>query len=233
MVRERVLIIEDEEEIQELLAYNLAKEGYQVERASSGEEAFERIRRSSPDLLLLDLMLPGMDGLSLCQALKKDDQTSSIPLIMLTAKSEEADIVVGLEMGADDYITKPFSPRVLLARIKSVLRRNSPPPLDEPQGEKALTVHDLVIHPGRHEVIAEKEKIELTHTEFQILYFLAQRPGWVFTRNQILDAIRGEEYVATDRTVDVQIAGLRKKLGDRGKYIETLRGVGYRFKEEE
>jgi two-component system phosphate regulon response regulator PhoB len=158
----------------------------------------------------------------------KNGDTQSIPIVMLTAKTEESDIITGLELGADDYITKPFSPKILLARVKAVLRRKAKYP---PDNNSVISIHDLVIHPGRREVSVNNQLIELTCTEFNILHFLARRPGWVFTRYQILDAVRGEDYVATDRSVDVQIASLRKKLGQSGEYIETMRGIGYRFKE--
>jgi two-component system phosphate regulon response regulator PhoB len=179
-------------------------------------------------LIVLDLMLPGVDGLEVCRTLKRDPDTASIPLVMLTAKGEEADIVTGLEMGADDYLTKPFSPRVLIARIRAVLRRKSDEPLDE---QEELRIHDLTIHPGRHEVLVNGIAVPLTATEFRVLYVLAQRPGWVFTRYQIANSVHGGDYIVTDRSVDVQIVGLRKKLGDAAEYIETIRGVGYRFKE--
>jgi two-component system phosphate regulon response regulator PhoB len=152
-----------------------------------------------------------------------------MPIIMLSAKGEEADIVAGLELGADDYVTKPFSPRVLIARVRTVLRRLLQPQVDD---EDALEIYDLIIHPGRRHVQARGQVVDLTYTEFQVLYFLAKRPGWVFTRSQIVDAVRGEDYPVTDRSVDVQIVGLRKKLGASGQYIETVRGVGYRFKEK-
>jgi two-component system phosphate regulon response regulator PhoB len=147
---------------------------------------------------------------------------------MLTAKSEEADVVTGLELGADDYITKPFSPRVLVARIRAVLRRKA---REAPKEKETVQVHEVVIHPGRHEVLVDGESVDLTSTEFRLLHILARRPGWVFTRNQIIDAVKGSDYPVTDRSVDVQISGLRKKLGEAGEYIETVRGVGYRFKE--
>lgn len=174
-------------------------------------------------------MLPGADGFEICRRLGNNPETQQIPIVMLTAKGEEADIVTGLELGADDYITKPFSPKVLIARIRAILRRIRMEPIEE---EAPLTIHDLVIHPGRHEVLVNKKRADLTSTEFRLLYFLASRPGWVFTRYQIVDALHGEDYPVTDRSVDVQIVGLRKKLGDKAaKYIETVRGVGYRFRE--
>ncbi len=230
MAKERLLIIEDEEDILALVHYNLVKAGYQVECTTSGEEGFRIAREFNPDLLLLDLMLPGIDGLEVCRRFKADDRTEALPIIMLTAKGEESDIVAGLEMGADDYVTKPFSPQVLLARIGAVLRRREKAATEEVQ-LKPVQVHDLVIDPGRNKVSAAGKEVELTFTEFQVLQLLAGRPGWVFTRNQIVDAVRGEGYAVTDRAVDVQIVGLRKKLGACGSYIETVRGVGYRFKE--
>ncbi len=180
-----------------------------------------------PDLIVLDLMLPGIDGLEATRILKSDTGTMNIPIVMLTAKGEEADIVTGLELGADDYITKPFSTRVLIARVKAVLRRKVK---EYPEKDAAIRIHDLSIHPGRHEVIVSGKTVQLTFTEFGILHFLAKRPGWVFTRNQIMDAVKGDDYFVTDRSVDVQIVGLRKKLGTAGPYIETVRGVGYRFR---
>jgi two-component system, OmpR family, alkaline phosphatase synthesis response regulator PhoP len=229
MVKATILVVEDEAEILELISYNLGKEGYGVETAVTGEDALTRIRQKPPDLVLLDLMLPGVDGLEVCKSIKGDSATRHIPIIMLTAKSEEADIVTGLELGADDYITKPFSRRVLLARVKAVLRRDAAGMQQD--DSKLVRIHDLVINPGRHEVLLNGEAISLTLTEFRVLHFLADRPGWVFTRSQIVEAVRGDDYPVTDRSVDVQIVGLRKKLGDAGRYIETVRGVGYRFME--
>jgi two-component system, OmpR family, alkaline phosphatase synthesis response regulator PhoP len=228
MSHEKILLVEDEEEIRELVAYNLVKQGYRVISAETGEEGLRLVRSEPPDLIVLDLMLPGVDGLEVCRTLKRDPETESIPLVMLTAKGEEADIVTGLELGADDYLTKPFSPRVLTARIRAVLRRKSEEPIDE---REELRLHGLTIHPGRHEVLVDGTAISLTATEFRVLYVLAQRPGWVFTRYQIANAVHGGDYIVTDRSVDVQIVGLRKKLGDAAAYIETIRGVGYRFKE--
>jgi len=228
MSRKKILIVDDEEDILELVDYNLGREGYKTIRAMSGEDALKKSRSERPDLIILDLMLPGIDGLEVMKALKADSVTKKIPTVMLTAKGEEADIVTGLELGADDYITKPFSPRVLLARIRSVLRRNIE---NESPSSPTLYIHDLEIHQGRRIVLAKGKPIDLTFTEFQVLAFLATRPGWVFTRTQIVDAVRGDSYPVTDRSVDVQIVGLRKKLGEYGKYIETVRGVGYRFRE--
>ena len=194
----------------------------------SGEEALGVVRTIKPNLILLDIMLPEIDGLEVCKRLKGEESTENIPIVMLTAKGEESDIIAGLEYGADDYVTKPFSPRVLSARIKAVLRRVT----EEMPTEKSVIQHqDLMIHPGRHEVSLAGQRIELTHTEFKILHYLARRPGWVFTRYQIVDAVHGQDHAVTDRSVDVQIVGLRKKLGDAGSCIETVRGVGYRFRE--
>ncbi len=228
MAREHLLVIEDEADLLELLRYNLAKEGYQVTAVESGEEGLRRARETRPDLVLLDLMLPGLDGFEVCKALKRNLETEGIPVVMLTARQEEADMVAGLELGADDYITKPFSPRVLKARIKAVLRRKSG---GETEENELLRRGELVIDNGRHEVKLAGESVSLTYTEFGLLRLLAGRPGWVFDRYQILDSIKGDDYDVTDRSVDVHIASLRKKLGAWGKHIETVRGVGYRFRE--
>jgi len=220
----RVLVVDDEDDLLELLRYNITREGYQVTCVASGEEALRSVRRNAPDLIVLDIMLPSIDGLEVCRRLKSESKTRDIPIIMLTAKSEESDIVAGLEHGADDYIAKPFSPRVLLARVKALLRRR------DTERDTTIRVHELSIHPGRHEAILAGTPLELTYTEFALLQFLAKRPGWAFTRTQIVDGVKGEDYPVTERSVDVQVAGLRKKLGVHGDYIETVRGVGYRFR---
>lgn len=227
MAKENILIVDDEEDILELVRYNLSKEGYQITCVSSGEDGLKVARSAAPDLVVLDLMLPGVDGLDVCKSLKGDSKTKHIPVIMLSAKGEEADIVTGLELGADDYLVKPFSPRVLSARVKSVLRRNKGVPEDD---SAPIKIEELHINPGRHEVLIKGKLVDLTSTEFKVLHFLARQPGWVFTRYQIVDAVHGDDYPVTDRSVDVQIVGLRKKLGKYGPYIETVRGVGYRFK---
>lgn len=230
MGKEHILVIEDEEDILALLHYNLIKEGFKVTCAQTGEDGLTAARTLDPDLIVLDLMLPGIDGLDVCRALKKDKATSAIPIVMLTAKGEEHDIITGLELGADDYITKPFSPRVLSSRLKAVLRRIE---RDQSTDEtESLHIGSISIHPGRNEVMVDDQTIELTFTEFRVLYLLARRPGWVFTRYQIVNAVRGDDYSVTDRAVDVQIVGLRKKLGKAGNVIETVRGVGYRFKDQ-
>jgi two-component system alkaline phosphatase synthesis response regulator PhoP len=228
MAGKHILVVEDEEDIRELLRHNLAKEGYTVSSAATGEEGLRRARAETPDAVLLDLMLPGVDGLEVCRALKRDKKTEKIPIVMVTAKGEEADIVAGLELGADDYITKPFSPKVLVAHLRAVLRRRARPPVTS---DSVLRVRTITIDPGRHEVKVGEKPVDLTFTEFRLLQLLAGRPGWVFTRYQIVNAIRGDDYIVTDRAVDVQVVGLRKKLGPVGKWIETVRGVGYRFKD--
>lgn len=228
-MKERILVVDDEEDILELVRYNLEKDGYRVTCVTTGEQALETIRSEIPDAIVLDLMLPGQDGLDVCRRLKGSQDTRAIPIVMLTAKGEDADIVTGLELGADDYVTKPFSPRVLLARIRAVLRRRN----KEGGEEESLiiSVAELTINPARHEVKVKGEPTALTATEFRILQYLARRPGWVFTRDQIISAVKGDDYPVTERSVDVQIVSLRKKLGDSGNLIETVRGVGYRFKE--
>ena len=228
MPNERILVVDDEEDLLELIRYNLSKEGYRVTCVETGEEALEHASRERTDLIVLDLMLPGVDGLEVCRRLKAEASTRNIPVVMLTAKSEEVDLVIGLEVGADDYVTKPFSPRVLLARIRVVLRRQAP---SEDGQEEVLGTDDLVIHVGRHEVLSGGVSVPLTHTEFRLLQFLAQKPGWVYSRGQIVTAVQGDDYPVTDRAVDVQVAGLRKKLGEASRHIETVRGAGYRFKE--
>src|SRR5687768_8256899 len=227
MSRERILVVDDEEDLLELVNYNLSREGFRVECVATGEAALAAARKNLPDLIVLDLLLPSVDGLEICRLLKSDAKTKHIPIIMLTAKSEESDMVTGLELGADDYMTKPFSPRVLLARVKAILRRKAKQAPDD----EAIQIRELVIHPGRHEVTINGRPVDLTFTEFRLLHFLARKPGWAFTRSQIVDAVKGEDYPVTERSVDVQVAGLRKKLGELGRYIETVRGVGYRFKE--
>lgn len=230
MGSELILAIDDEEDILELIEFNLSREGFMVITAENAEEGLRLISKENPKLLLLDLMLPGMDGFDVTKKIRSSGSNSNLPIIMLTAKGEEADIVTGLELGADDYIAKPFSPRVLIARIKSVLRRGKR--LDSAQRDsEEINIEGLRIHTGRHQVFADESPLSLTHSEFEILKFLASKPGWVFTRSQIVDAVHGESYPVTERSVDVQIVGLRKKLGSYGDYIETVRGVGYRFKE--
>jgi two-component system, OmpR family, alkaline phosphatase synthesis response regulator PhoP len=230
MARAHIFVVDDEPDILELVHYNLTQHGYDVSCSLSGEEGLVQMRSRPPDLLLLDVMLPGMDGLEVCKALKQNSRTADLPIIMLTARSEEADIVAGLELGADDYLTKPFSTRVLLARIKAVLRRHH---TATPTETEELIRGDLVIRPGRYEVLAIGQPVQLTRTEFRILHLLARRPGWVFTRNQIIEAAQGDDTSVTARSVDVHMVSLRRKLGSYGEAVETMRGVGYRFKDSE
>lgn len=228
MTHESILVVDDEVDILEMIRYNLERENYQVHCVTSGEDAVKTAKKEQPDLIILDLMLPGLDGFDVCRLLKGDSETSAIPIVMLTAKGEEVDIVTGLELGAEDYITKPFSPKVLIARIRTVLRRKR---TGDIQNTDIIKIHNIHIDVTRFEVLVDSEPVELTATEFQILHFLAKRPGWVFTRSQIIDAVKGSDYPVTDRSVDVQIVGLRKKLLTAGQHIETVRGIGYRFKE--
>ena len=225
---ERILVVDDEEDILELVRYNLAREGYAVVCADTGERALKLAAEARPDLIVLDLMLPGINGIEVAKILKNSDTTRDIPIIMLTARGEEADVVLGLEVGADDYVTKPFSPRILNARVKAVIRRAA---AETPDESSVVRIQELFIDPGKRKTTVQGKEVDLSFTEFQILLFLSRRPGWVFTRAQIVDAVRGDNYPVTDRSVDVQIVGLRKKLGVCGGYIQTVRGVGYRFKE--
>jgi len=227
MAKEHILVIEDEEDLLALVHFNLSRQGYRVSAAQSGEEGLE-LARQRPDLVLLDLMLPGVDGLEVCRRLRQDEVTRGLPIVMMSARGEEADVVRGLELGADDYLTKPFSIRILLARVAAVLRRHD---RGTPREGEVLVHGELEIHPGRNEVLLAGRPVALTRTEFRVLRLLAGRPGWVFTRGQIVSAVRGDDHAVTDRAVDVQIVGLRRKLGSCGALIETVRGVGYRFRE--
>lgn len=230
MADAHILVVDDELELQELVRYNLVKAGYRVTCVGCGEEALAQVHTQPPDLLILDLLLPGIDGLDVCKMLKRDPHTIAMPIIMLTARSEEADIVTGLELGADDYLTKPFSLRVLLARVKAALRRSAGMPEAETM---VIAYEDVRIHPGHRDVRVGTRPIQLTPTEFNILHMLAQRPGWVFTRYQIVDRARGNDAGVTERSVDVHITALRRKLGHAGAAIETIRGIGYRLRTPE
>lgn len=223
----KILVVDDEEDILEIVRYNLEREGYSVTCVESGEEGITQARTFLPDLIVLDLMLPGMDGLNVCKVLKKDSKTASIPIIMLTAKGEESDIVSGLEMGADDYMAKPFSPKILIARVRSLLRRVMEN--DEIPSGDVLKRGNLVIDSSRREAKLNGKELNLTFSEFEMLKLLARRPGWVYTRSQIVNETKGSDYPVTERAIDVQIVGLRKKLGKFGDMVETVRGVGYRF----
>ena len=226
MARENILIVEDEEDIAELLEYNLQRLDYVPTSVGTGEDGLQAARDSRPDLVLLDLMLPGLSGLDVCRRLKADPVTATIPIIMLTAKGEEEDIIAGFDAGADDYVTKPFRPKVLLARVKAVLRRGAAERRSEDDPIERGILH---IHPGRFEVAVKGAPVELTRTEFRILSFLASRPGWVFTRGQIVKAVHGDDYPVTGRAVDVQVAALRRKLGAGGRMVQTVRGIGYKM----
>jgi two-component system, OmpR family, alkaline phosphatase synthesis response regulator PhoP len=233
MAKINVLVVEDEADIQQLVSYNLIKAGLNVTCADSGEEALEKLQAEKIDCVLLDLMLPGISGIEVCRVMRKAEGHTyrAIPIIMLTAKGEEEDIVAGLDCGADDYITKPFSPKVLIARIKAVVKRAVADQNTTDESRKTVIVVDgLEIDKGRHEVNLDGAEVQLTTTEFSILSLLAEKPGWVFTRQQIIDHVRGYDFLITPRAVDVQIFGLRKKLGDSGKMIETVRGIGYRYR---
>ena len=225
--KNQILIIEDEKDIGELLEYNLQKEGFDTILANNGESGLRVAKKEKPNLLILDLMLPGIDGLDVCRLIKSDNDIKNISIVMLTALGQEEDIVKGLESGADDYITKPFSFKVLIARIKSVLRRGQ---VEDLNSEQDLNIMGVKITSRSREVSINDSIIELTLTEFQILYLLASHPGWVFTRYQIINKIREDNYPVTDRSIDFQIVGLRKKMGELGSLIQTIRGVGYRFK---
>ena len=227
MDAENILVIDDEPDILELVQYNLSKAGFHVDTALSGEDGLRHAKIHQPDLVVLDLMLPGIDGLDVCRALKSDQSTRHISILMLSAKGEESDVIAGLELGADDYVTKPFSPSILTARVKATLRKK----ITAVDDHAKLRVNDIVLDPGRHEVLVAGKPVDLTVTEFRLLHFLARQPGWVFTRYQIVDGVKGEDYPVTDRSVDVQIVGLRRKLGEHAAYIETVRGVGYRFRD--
>ncbi len=228
-----ILIVEDEKDISALLEFNLTREGYRVSVAWTGEDGLKAARTEQPDLVILDLMLPGIGGMDVCRKLKSDPLTSAIRIIMLTARDSEVDVVAGLESGADDYITKPFSPRVVIARARAALRRREGGAVEggEVEGGEVLTLGVLTIDTGRHQVLVDGSPIQLTLTEFQLLAIMARKRGWVFSRYQLVDALRGEDYIVTDRAIDVQIANLRKKLGPSGDYVETVRGIGYRVKE--
>jgi len=226
MARRKILIIEDDRDIVEMVEYNLREEGYATVSALNGEEGVNLARSERPDLIILDIMLPIVDGFEVCRTLKSDNTTSHIPIIILSAKSQETDKVVGLELGADDYITKPFSPRELIARIRAIMRRGR-----EQQQSSVIEKGEVIIDSAKHKVMVGGEQIPLTTTEFKLLEYLARRPGVVLSRYQILDAVSGDDTVVSDRTVDAHIKSLRRKLGTAKDYIETVRGAGYRFKE--
>ena len=225
MMRKKIVVIEDEPDIVEVISYNLKNEGYRVLSVDRGDEGINLIRDQSPSLVILDLMLPGMDGLSVCQQLKSDPIVRDIPIIITSAKSEETDIVIGLELGADDYLTKPFSPRELLARVKAVLRRGT---VKANESGERIVLQNLIIDAARHEVRVNHMAVDLTATEFKILHQMATQPGRVFTREQLLNRVVDMGVVVIERNIDVHIRSVRKKLGDAAQLIQTIRGVGYR-----
>ena len=227
MPKGTILVIDDEKDLIELVKYSLEKEGFQVKGAFNGESGLAAAVRDVPNLVIVDLMLPGMDGLEVCRRLRTDTRSAAVPIIMLTAKSAESDRVVGLELGADDYVTKPFSPRELAARVKAVLRRSS----SQAPATAVIRHGGLTIDLTRREVSCDGKSIAVTASEFRLLHFLADHPGRVFSRSELIDGALGREISVVDRTIDVHITGLRKKLGNCGECIETVRGFGYRFKE--
>jgi len=227
----RVLVIEDEPDILEMLSYNLRQAGFEVEAATEGEEGLRQAEKTSPDLVVLDLMLPGMDGLELCRLLKQHETLRRVPVLMLTAKAEEVDRIVGLELGVDDYVAKPFSPRELVLRIKAILRRGAGGP-EEPGAEDRIQIGPLAIDPGAHEVAVAGRLVELTATEFRLLHTLVQRRGRVQSRDELLEVVWGYQFSGYGRTVDTHIRRLREKLGEACDWVETVRGVGYRFRRE-
>ena len=225
MAKKKIFIIEDEEDIITLLTFHLEKEGYEIQSSITGVNILNKIKQCMPDLILLDLMLPGTDGFEICKQLKQEKQTENIPIIMLTAKNEESTVVAGLELGAEDYITKPFSIPILIARVRKAFRK-----LKETSNVDSIKIDDLIINLQTHDVYINKKKIDLNTTEFKLLSVLAKKPLWVYTRIQLIDLIRGDDYIVTGRVIDVILVSIRKKLGEYAKCIETIRGVGYRFK---
>jgi two-component system phosphate regulon response regulator PhoB len=231
-----ILIVEDDRDISELIRFHIEREGYRARESVSGREALEMIRKEHPDLVVLDLMLPDLDGLEICRRMKWDDRTRSIPVLIVSAKGDETDVVTGLELGADDYVSKPFSPRVLMARVKNILRRGNvaEPAAKNENGRNvtAMAGGEVVIDLDQHKVFVQGEAVEFTLTEFGILHYLARRPGFVRTRDQIIAAVHGDNIVLSSRTVDVHVTAIRRKLGEFGAMIQTVRGVGYRLTEQ-
>jgi two-component system alkaline phosphatase synthesis response regulator PhoP len=227
-IKGTILVIDDEKDLLELVRYNLEKEGFDVICTSDGESGVDIAVKHRPDLIVLDLMMPGLDGLEVCRRLRGDARSSRIPLIMLTARATEADRIIGLELGADDYVTKPFSPRELVARVKAVLRRA----VQQEEPLEVIRQGDLIIDVRRHEITCAGKPVNLTATEFRILQYLASRPGQVLSRDQIIDAALGRDTDVFDRTVDVHITAIRRKLGAAAAHIETVRGFGYKFRDQ-
>ncbi|MFW6313860.1 MAG: response regulator [Spirochaetota bacterium] len=230
MDKPRILVVDDEPDIRELIRFSLERDGLEVFTVDTGEAALAQAARLKPDLMILDLMLPGLDGLAVCGRLKGNADTRDISVLMLTARTEDSDIVTGLEAGAEDYVTKPFSPRVLLARVRAILRRRADD--GKELTDNVLAIHGIRVDISRHEVWVGEQQIHLSATEFAIFVFLARNPGWVFSRERIIDSVKGKDYPVTERSVDVQILGLRRKLGPKGRLVQTVRGVGYRLQAE-
>ncbi len=230
MSRQKIVVVEDEPDILEAIQYNLEREGFKVVAATSGDEGLKTVVREGPDLLLLDLLLPGLDGLEVCRRLKLDPVTRKIPIIMVSAKGEESDIVLGLGVGADDYVTKPFKPKELIARVRAVLRRGA---YREDAGAERVARGPLVVDATRHEVKLDGRAVVMTPTEFRLLHLLASHPGRVFTRDLLVTRVIGDGAAVIDRNIDVHVRSIRKKLGDHRHLIDTIRGVGYRFQDDE
>ncbi len=228
MIRQRILIVEDEPDILEIINYNLLREGYETKTCRDGEEALNTIRRKAPDLVVLDIMLPGLDGIEVCRRLKFDPATRSIPVIMVTVKGDESDVVLGLGVGADDYVIKPFSPKELVARVKAVLRRGAI--REDRDAVDRIARGGVVIDALSHKVTIDGGELPFTLTEFRLLHLLASHPGRVFTRGDIISRVIGDDAVILDRNIDAHVKMIRKKLGPYRDMVETVRGVGYRFK---
>lgn len=228
VMKHRILIVEDETDLLETVAFALEREGLEAIRSTNGEEALQLVRRHKPDLVLLDLMLPGLDGLEVCRRLRSSEETARIPVIMMTAKAEESDAVIGLGIGADDYVRKPFGLKELIARVRSLLRRTRDSADTAP---RAVRVDELEVDPARHEVRLEGRAVPCTATEFRLLYHLVRNVGRVYTRSQLLESVVGDDVIVVERNIDVHVSALRRKLADYGDRIETIRGVGYKFTE--
>jgi two-component system phosphate regulon response regulator PhoB len=231
MAKASIVVVEDEGDIREVIAHSLGREGYAVLGFDTAEKGLEALRKGGQDLVLLDMMLPGMDGFAALKRIRSDPLTAKLPVIMVTARSEDADIVAGLELGADDYVCKPFSPRVLVARVRARLRETGREAKEGGAEGEILCSNGICLDPGRHEVSIGERAVDLSATEFSLLQFFMENPGRVFSRARLIDAVRGPDYPVTDRAVDVQILGLRKKMGAAGDLVETVRGVGYRYRE--
>lgn len=228
MAKTKVLIVEDDRSLADVLAYNLKLASYEVLVARDGIDGLRQAQLKLPDILILDLMLPGIDGLEVCRRIRADSATQNMLIVMLTAKSEESDQIVGLSMGADDYVTKPFSVKVLLERIKALERRSKAPAI----GSEVVSCHGITIDLRSHTATADDEPVNLTLSEFRLLETLVRQPGRVFTRNELINAALGDDAMVLERTIDVHIRALRDKLGSHAELIETVRGVGYRFRRE-